>query len=171
MLAERNAPLQVQSKLQVIKFTFHAHLIVTASKTMPAKDIYHDAVKNALIKDGWTITADPYTIKYEEVQLFADLLAGRTVKARKDREEILIEIKSFVSRSPMRDFECALGQYIVYRIFLKEIIPQAKIYLAIGQDIYQSFFLQKAIQKVLEETHLKLIIVNFNQEEIIQWIN
>jgi len=23
---------------------------------MPAKDIYHDQVKNALIKDGWTIT-------------------------------------------------------------------------------------------------------------------
>nr|WP_318734509.1 element excision factor XisH family protein [Roseofilum sp. Belize BBD 4] len=22
---------------------------------MPAKDIYHDAVKHALIKDGWTI--------------------------------------------------------------------------------------------------------------------
>ena len=26
---------------------------------MPAKDLYHEAVKNALIKDGWTITADP----------------------------------------------------------------------------------------------------------------
>ncbi|MBA4182514.1 MAG: fatty-acid synthase, partial [Acidobacteria bacterium] len=26
---------------------------------MPAKDIYHDTVKNALIKDGWTITHDP----------------------------------------------------------------------------------------------------------------
>ncbi|CCQ59468.1 hypothetical protein CWATWH0005_1292 [Crocosphaera watsonii WH 0005] len=26
---------------------------------MPAKDIYHDAVKNALIKDGWKITDDP----------------------------------------------------------------------------------------------------------------
>jgi hypothetical protein len=25
---------------------------------MPAKDLYHEAVKNALIKDGWTITAD-----------------------------------------------------------------------------------------------------------------
>ncbi|WP_293061752.1 element excision factor XisH family protein [Okeania sp. SIO2B3] len=23
---------------------------------MPAKDFYHDIVKNALIKDGWTIT-------------------------------------------------------------------------------------------------------------------
>ena len=29
---------------------------------MPAKDIYHDAVKNALIKDGWTILADPFLI-------------------------------------------------------------------------------------------------------------
>jgi hypothetical protein len=84
---------------------------------MPAKDIYHDAVKKALIKDGWTITADPYTIKYEEVQLFADLLAGRTVKAQKDRKEILIEIKSFVSRSPMRDFECATFQYILFIAF------------------------------------------------------
>jgi XisH protein len=26
---------------------------------MPAKDTYHDAVKNALIKDGWSIFADP----------------------------------------------------------------------------------------------------------------
>ena len=26
---------------------------------MPVKDIYHDTVKNALIKDGWTITHDP----------------------------------------------------------------------------------------------------------------
>jgi hypothetical protein len=31
---------------------------------MPAKDIYHDAVQAALIKDGWTITANLYPIKY-----------------------------------------------------------------------------------------------------------
>ncbi|MEH2113550.1 MAG: element excision factor XisH family protein [Nostoc sp.] len=29
---------------------------------MPAKDIYHNAVKNALIKDRSTITANPYPI-------------------------------------------------------------------------------------------------------------
>lgn len=28
-----------------------------------AKDAIHEPVKNALIKDGWTITADPYTLK------------------------------------------------------------------------------------------------------------
>ena len=34
---------------------------------MPAKDIYHDTVKNALIKDGWTITHDPLHSRTEEV--------------------------------------------------------------------------------------------------------
>ena len=27
---------------------------------MPAHDTFHDAVKHGLIKDGWTITDDPY---------------------------------------------------------------------------------------------------------------
>jgi hypothetical protein len=31
---------------------------------MPARDKFHEAVKNALIKDGWQITADPLTIKF-----------------------------------------------------------------------------------------------------------
>ncbi len=39
----------------------------------PAKYIIHDAVKNALIKDGWKITHEPYTIRYEEVTVYADL--------------------------------------------------------------------------------------------------
>lgn len=30
---------------------------------MPAKDLYHEHVKNALIKDGWEITSDPLTIR------------------------------------------------------------------------------------------------------------
>lgn len=30
---------------------------------MPAKDIFHDCVKHALIKDGWTITHDPLRIR------------------------------------------------------------------------------------------------------------
>ena len=31
---------------------------------MPAKDIYHDNCKQALIKDGWTITHDPYLLRW-----------------------------------------------------------------------------------------------------------
>lgn len=138
---------------------------------MPAKDKYHDAVKNALIKEGWQITYDPYTIKYQEIQLFADLLADKIVEAQKDGQQIIVEIKSFISRSPMRELETALGQYIIYRTLLKRILPQAKIYLAIPQGIYQSFFRQKAIQLILQETKLCLIVINLKNEEISQWIN
>jgi hypothetical protein len=40
---------------------------------MPRKDRIHEAVKNALIKDGWTITDDPFRIHYEDADVYADL--------------------------------------------------------------------------------------------------
>ena len=33
---------------------------------MPAKDTYHDPLRNALIKDGWTITDDPFRLVWGE---------------------------------------------------------------------------------------------------------
>ena len=56
--------------------------------TMPAKDIYHNAVKNALLKDGWTITADPYLIKYEDAELYADLAAEKPIAAERHGQKI-----------------------------------------------------------------------------------
>ena len=79
---------------------------------MPAKDIYHEAVKNALIKDGWTITADPYPLEYEDVELYPDLAVEKVISEEQKQRKIIIEIKSFISSSLMKDFELALGQYI-----------------------------------------------------------
>lgn len=138
---------------------------------MPAKDIYHDAVKNALIKDGWTITADPYPIKYEEVKLFADIAGEKTIAANRQEKQIVVEIKSFLSRSPMRDFETALGQYLIYKAFLSVEHPEQQLYLAIGQKIYDEFFRKVAIQFILVKYQVSLIIVDLGKEEIIQWIS
>ncbi|GCL35477.1 MULTISPECIES: XisH family protein [Sphaerospermopsis] len=138
---------------------------------MSARDTYHEAIKNALIKDGWMIIRDPYTIKYEEIQLFADLLADRTLEIERNGQQIIVEVKSFISRSPMRELETALGQYIIYRTLLKVILPEAKIYLGVSRGIYKSFFLQKAISFIIEENGLRLIVVDLNKEEIIQWRN
>ncbi len=63
---------------------------------MPAKDIYHNEVKNALIKDGWTITDDPYFIKYEDAELYADQAAEKPIAAERQGQKIVVEIKSFV---------------------------------------------------------------------------
>jgi hypothetical protein len=82
---------------------------------MPAVDRIHDAVKTALIKDGWTITADPYRIKFEEASLLADLAADRPLEAERGEERIIVEVKSFLGPSQLHDLEVAIGQYQVYR--------------------------------------------------------
>jgi len=138
---------------------------------MPAKDIYHNAVKNALIKDGWTITADPYFIKYEDAELYADLAAEKPIAAERQGQKIVVEIKSFVGRSLMYDFHGALGQYIVYRNLIELTAPENRLYLAIDDIVYQDFFQRKAIQAVTRRNQLLLIVVEIEKEEIIQWIN
>ena len=136
---------------------------------MPAKDIYHDAVKNALIKDGWTITADPYPIKYEEVKLFADLAGEKTIAAAREEQQVVIEVKSFLSLSPMRDFETALGQYLIYRALLSINCPTHKLYLGIPEKVYEQFFQKVAINFIVDTYQVCLLIIDVNKEEIIQW--
>ena len=80
-----------------------------------AKDVFHQQVKNALIKDGWNITHDPLTIRISEaVKLQIDLAAETTIAAERDSEKIAVEIKSFVGDSDISAFHTALGQYLNY---------------------------------------------------------
>lgn len=138
---------------------------------MPAKDIYHNAAKNALVKDGWTITADPYFIKYEDAELYADLAAEKPIAAERQGQKIVVEIKSFVGRSLMYDFHGALGQYIVYRNLIQLTEPEYTLYLAIDDFVYTNFFQRKSIQVITKENKLLLMVVEMEKEEILQWIN
>ena len=79
---------------------------------MPAKDIYHDQVKNSLINDGWEITHDPLRIRLARGKnLFVDLGAERLLAAERGIEKIAVEIKSFTRPSDMKDLEEAVGQW------------------------------------------------------------
>ena len=40
---------------------------------MPARDLYHDTVKSALIADGWTITHDPLLLQWGGKDVYLDL--------------------------------------------------------------------------------------------------
>lgn len=138
---------------------------------MPARDRYHDAVKNSLIKDGWSILADPYKIKYKDAELFADLAVEKPIAAEQNGHKIVVEIKSFLSPSPMRDFEIALGQYILYRNLINLTEPEYQIYLAIKDSVYENFFKRDSIQDIAKINQLLLIVVDMEKEEILQWIN
>lgn len=137
---------------------------------MPAYDLIHNAVKNALIKDGWLITADPYVIVYDDVRLFADLAAERTLSAQQGSRRIVVEIKGFAGESPIHQFEQALGQYIFYRQMLSETAPEFEIYLAITDSTYHTVFQRAAIRLMVESQNVALVLVNVDREEIVQWI-
>ncbi|BAB77607.1 hypothetical protein DSM107007_30150 [Nostoc sp. PCC 7120 = FACHB-418] len=127
---------------------------------MPTKDLYHDVVKNALIKDGWLIIADPFIIKYEDAELYADLAAEKPIAAERQGQKIVVEIKSFIGKSQMYDFHNALGQYIVYRNLIQVSEPEYNLYLAIDDIVYFNFFQRRSIQLIARQNNLQLIVVD-----------
>jgi hypothetical protein len=137
-----------------------------------AKDVFHQQVKNALIKDGWNITHDPLTIRISEaVKLQIDLAAETTIAAERDSEKIAVEIKSFVGDSDISAFHTALGQYLNYCQALEEQEPDRNVYLAIPLETYQDFFQLPFIQRALRRYQVQLIIYDPKLEEIKQWIS
>ena len=138
---------------------------------MAARDKIHELVKQALIKDGWTITDDPFTIEFEKEYLYADLAAERTFVAEKDTRKIVVECKSFLGRSIIQDFKSALGHYRMYLQILAQTNPDYGLYLAIGEDTYNSGFQRRVIQFIIEIDKIPLIVIDLDEREVVQWIN
>ena len=138
---------------------------------MPKLDIIHNAVKSALIKDGWLITDDPYVIQYRRTVLYADLGAERPIAIERDGQKLVVEVKSFVGASKIQDLKEALGQYDIYRYLLEEVAPNRKLYIAISEVAYNIFFTQDMPQLILNKHQLPIIVVDTEIEEILQWIN
>jgi len=107
---------------------------------MPRLDTYHDLVRVALVKDGWKITHDPLTIEFEDLTIYADLGAEKFIVAEKYERKIAIEIKAFLSPSPVTELERAIGQYYLYSTFIAKQEPQRILDLAIPERIYYNFF-------------------------------
>jgi hypothetical protein len=82
---------------------------------MPRRDTHRDVVKRSLIKDGWTITHDPFPLHIGKKRLFADLGAKYLLSAEREERKIAVEIKSFAGSSDIRDLEQAVGQYTIYK--------------------------------------------------------
>ncbi|MDJ0658270.1 MAG: XisH family protein [Crocosphaera sp.] len=138
---------------------------------MPAKDIYHDAAKNALIKDNWRITHDPFRLKLARGKnLFIDLGAESLIAAEKEQTKIAVEIKSFRRLSDMKDLEEALGQFVLYNRLLKRYDPTRQLYLAVTEDVGKSVFEEEAGQVLLEDGIIQLFTFDPTIEEIIRWM-
>lgn len=138
---------------------------------MPAKDMIHEAVKNALIKDGWTITADPYDLSYAEVSLAVDLAAEKLIEATRNNQKILVEVKSFMGRSFAKSFQEALGQYQMYAGILDTLHVPDVLYLAISDMTYRRFFQQRVYEMLVEKFQIRLVVIDIENEEVVSWLS
>jgi hypothetical protein len=138
---------------------------------MAAKDLFHEAVKKALQKEQWIITSDPLKIEVGGTKFEIDLGAEQILAAERDNEKIAIEIKTFLSDSPVTDYHAALGQFLNYRLALELSEPDRTLYLAIPVIVHQSFFQREFAQLSVERYQIKRLIYNPIQEVIVQWIN
>ena len=139
---------------------------------MSRKDLFHEAVKCALRKDGWTVTHDPFTVQISEtITLKIDLGAENAIAAERGHEKIAVEIKSFLSDSDISEFHAALGQYLNYLQALEEKEPERTLHLAVPVETYRDFFQLPFVQKSLQRYAVNVITYSPSKEELEQWID
>ncbi len=138
---------------------------------MARRDKIHDAIKNALINDGWRITHDPYPLKYgKDKALQVDLGAEKLFGAEKDERKIAVEVKSFLNSSLIVDFQKTVGQLEIYQALLEQLEPDRRLYLAVGNFVYQALFVSDIVKLVQRRNQISIIVVRLDSEEITAWI-
>jgi hypothetical protein len=68
-------------------------------------------------------------------------------------------------------FHSILGQYINYRLALRTIYPHHRLYLAIPEEVFGTFFRREFAQLSLKENYVALLVYDTEKEVIIDEIN
>ena len=113
----------------------------------------------------------PYYIKYGKAEVYIDLAAERLIAATRDDEKIVVEVKSFVGRSLMKDFQNALGQYLVYENMLSKSESERIPFLALNLTAHRNLVRRPAFQEMLVDFSVRLIVVDEQEETIVSWIS
>jgi XisH protein len=116
-----------------------------------ARDLFHDAVRKALEKDGWTITADPLKLTIgADTEFLIDLAAERLIVAERNNQRIAVEIKNFSEPSKTHEFHSVLGQYLNDRTALEALQDDHQLLLAVPEDVFGTFFQRQFVQLAIQ---------------------
>lgn len=136
---------------------------------MARKDFYHECVRRALVKDGWTITHEPLLLPFADTRLEVDLGAERS-GAERSAVLIAVEVKNFLENKPMvSEYQKSHGQYQLYREILRSLDPMRTLYLAIPEPAYHRVFSNPIIQRLLQASEVQLLLFDPETETITQW--
>ncbi|MDF5708086.1 MAG: element excision factor XisH family protein [Nostoc sp. S4] len=123
------------------------------------------------MKDGWTITDDPFHLKWGKKDLYVDLGAEKLLIAEKGTQKIAVEIKTFSGDSEVADLKQAIGQYFTYLAVMTRNHADRVLYIAVHEDIFTDIFEKEPLGKlILEDYKIPLIVFNPKREVIVRWI-
>lgn len=138
---------------------------------MPARNTHHDAVVEALVADGWTITHDPFFVAVGRRRIFVDLAADRAaLAAKREGNRIAVEVQSFAGGSDVENLHMAVGQYAVYRAVLDRLDPGRVIFLAVPDDAYTRVFTDLLGQIAVEALAIKVLTYQPEERRVARWI-
>ncbi len=138
---------------------------------MARRDLIHYAVVMALQKAGWTITHDPLTLQVPGNRFEVDLGAEKVIIAERGLEREAIEIKSFQLPSILASFYEALGKYMAYQKAFIKNNSDRRFYMAISTETYDKLQHKPFLMEVFKDNDVKMLIVDVEKEEIVQWID
>ena len=135
---------------------------------MPAFDSCHPQILRALQKDGWQISADQFLIRIDRRhRVYIDIEAHHS----RNQSIMVVEVKCFQDvETETTDLYTAIGQYLVYQSLLQERGIEIPLYLAIPEHAYNGVFKRMALP-ILTQNHVRMMIVDLEQEVIQQWLN
>jgi hypothetical protein len=133
---------------------------------MSKLDSCHWQVVRALEKDGWIVDPKPGQLidEISGMMVRVDLIAERN-----ELERIFVEVKCYPQHNKTQELYISVGQYLLYRAFFEAASITTPLYLAIPEDIYKDNF-HHIIRKAIQGNGIKVVIVNVETEEIIEWI-
>ncbi len=134
-----------------------------------ARDRFHSAVRRALEKGGWTVTADPYLVRFDRTTVEIDLAAEQFLTAERAKRKIAVEVKSFLGPSRIYDFHLALGQFLTYRMAIGHHDPERLLYLAVPVDVYEQVFGGPMVRRIIRQYQVRLLVFDPIREEITAW--
>ncbi len=131
---------------------------------MLRKDDYHDSVKRALVKAGWSIDGEQVAFIGSERQVVINLQASKD-----GHGIILIEVKGF-QPSMVEALANAMGKILIYRYILNELSQNIPVWLAVPEFAYQNILTEHMGLAMRQQLGMDLIVFSVEREEIVAWI-
>ncbi len=99
----------------------------------------------------------------KKLTFFIDILAEKYIVAKKRKQMIIVEVKTFGQKSVTYQFHAAIGQYITYHTALEYLEIDRILYLAVPDIVYNELFQYPFVKYLIEKYQIQLL--PFDPEE------